>query len=188
MKVEHFIITRFNIRTSDEHWKSDKNNAPCLTGAWLAHRFELFKRYCLPSILNQTSQDFKWLVYLDKETPESYKLKFVDWKRLVPQISPIYIGPKVNLVEQINKDIASAIFPNCTDIITSRLDDDDALRSVAIQKIRYYFKTTDYTSVNFAKGYCLSIVPPIVRTKYDNRAGPLYVFIKAMECFHERLR
>ena len=65
----HFIITRFNLRI----WQQDKNNIPTHTSEWLEHRFELFEKYCLPSVENQTNKNFIWLCMFDKETPAPYK-------------------------------------------------------------------------------------------------------------------
>lgn len=172
MEIDHFLITRFNIITNDEHWKLDKQNNPCLTSSWLSHRFELFESYCLPSIFNQSIQKFKWLIYLDIDTPDKYKSKFEYWQRLAHNITPVYVKPKAILVQQINSDIARLISPTCTHIITSRLDNDDALRIDTIEKIQYHFETTNSISLNFSKGYCLSLVSPSVLTKYNNPTGP----------------
>lgn len=66
-----FFLTRFNILL----WQKDKEGSPVRTKKWLNHRFSLFEKYCLPSIKNQTCQDFEWIVLLDSTTPEIYKSK-----------------------------------------------------------------------------------------------------------------
>ena len=43
----HFIITRFNLNL----YAQDKHDLPTRTDRWLEHRFEVFERYCLPSII-----------------------------------------------------------------------------------------------------------------------------------------
>ena len=49
------IITRFGIGIFDE--------------SWFEHRFALFRALTLPSVLNQSSRDFVWLLCVDQEMP-----------------------------------------------------------------------------------------------------------------------
>lgn len=71
MTFEHYIVTRFNLpifqaKVGGASSKScDKN--------YLRYRFELFERYCMPSIMNQTCQNFKWFVLFDTNTPHEFK-------------------------------------------------------------------------------------------------------------------
>ena len=58
---EHLIITRFNLNL----YARDKHDAPTRTERWLAHRFEVFERYCLPSVAAQTNPNFRWLCLFD---------------------------------------------------------------------------------------------------------------------------
>lgn len=62
---EHLIITRFNLNL----YARDKHDAPTRTERWLAHRFEVFERYCLPSVAAQTNPNFRWLCLFDAATP-----------------------------------------------------------------------------------------------------------------------
>lgn len=52
---EHLIITRFNLNL----YARDKHDAPTRTERWLEHRFEIFERYCLPSVAAQTNLEFQ---------------------------------------------------------------------------------------------------------------------------------
>src|SRR6478735_10278904 len=58
----HFILTRFNV----------KNFYHCEepTDEWLKGRLDLFRTYCLPSFEGQTNKNFRWLVFVDSESPE----------------------------------------------------------------------------------------------------------------------
>ena len=55
-------MTRFNMPTPGR--ESQIRSRP----GWLAGCFELFERYCLPSIAAQTARDFHWVVYFYVET------------------------------------------------------------------------------------------------------------------------
>ncbi len=50
-KFQRYIITRFNLKV--EAWTTTKNDQKVRTEDWLKHRFELFEKYCLPSVVNQ---------------------------------------------------------------------------------------------------------------------------------------
>ena len=71
MKLQHFILTRFNILL----WRQDKKGSKVRTTKWLEHRFSLFEKYCLPSIKNQTYQKFEWIVLFDSMTLSLLSLK-----------------------------------------------------------------------------------------------------------------
>jgi hypothetical protein len=70
---KHFLLTRFNLRVED--WATTKNGDQVLNDAWLMDRFRLFESYCLPSVKNQSNQDFTWFVFFDKNTPDKFKCK-----------------------------------------------------------------------------------------------------------------
>jgi hypothetical protein len=55
---EHVLLTRFNVRYVEDP------NAPSIgtDPDWLARRFELFERYCLPSVIAQSAQNFSWII------------------------------------------------------------------------------------------------------------------------------
>jgi hypothetical protein len=53
----------------------DKNNNKILDESWTKHRFEIFEKYCLPWINNQTNNNFKWLFYFDINTKTPFKKK-----------------------------------------------------------------------------------------------------------------
>ena len=61
--VKHFIITRFNLRGSDP------SSVRMIDDGYLAQRLDLFERFCLPTVRNQTVQDFRWLVLFAEDTP-----------------------------------------------------------------------------------------------------------------------
>ena len=89
-KLSHFILTRFNLLL----WNKDKKGNKVRSKSWLEHRFALFEQYCLPSIENQTCQNFEWIVLFDSTTPEPFKKKIEDYKKECPQLIPVYVEPQ----------------------------------------------------------------------------------------------
>lgn len=88
--LQHFFLTRFNILL----WREDKEGNKVRTSKWLEHRFQLFEKYCLPSIIGQTCQDFEWIVLFDSTTTEKYKGKIAEYQKECPQLIPVYVRPE----------------------------------------------------------------------------------------------
>jgi hypothetical protein len=59
----HFVLTRFNVKIG---LGGGESVAPNLE--WLVHRFDLFDKFCFPSVRNQSNLNFKWLVFFDVDT------------------------------------------------------------------------------------------------------------------------
>lgn len=63
VSVRHILLTRFNVAVP---FARDERR---LDPAWLTERFALFESFCLPSVLGQTTKEFRWFVLFDAETP-----------------------------------------------------------------------------------------------------------------------
>ena len=121
MEFRHFIITRFNvnIEPTDFPLRLDK--------AWLSLRFDLFQRFCFPSVRAQNLQDFTWLVLFDEKTPEAYARLISSYARY-GNLEPLFCGD----FETIMPALATRIreLSNGADrVLTTRLDNDDALEN-----------------------------------------------------------
>ena len=121
--LNHFILTRFNIYL----WNKDKEGCPVRTIKWLKHRFELFEQYCLPSIKNQTCQNFEWIVLFDDSTPEKFKNKIAEYQKECLQFIPIYVEPENGrrFAEIFREEVIKRV--TAERVITTYLDNDDAL-------------------------------------------------------------
>lgn len=71
MTFEHYIITRFNLPIFSP--KVNGKEVGSLSYDYLSYRFYLFEQFCYPSIVNQSCQNFKWLVLFDINTPSVFK-------------------------------------------------------------------------------------------------------------------
>ena len=91
---KHLLFTRFNINSAD--------TLSCrLDPAYLKVRFELFERYCLPSVQNQTNQNFIWLLLLDENTPNDYKDRIKLYQEKYGRITPIYLPTLIMMMHFI---------------------------------------------------------------------------------------
>jgi len=157
--MKHYILTRFNLGlyTTNPHKIADPDQ-------WMQHRIALFRKYTLPSLQDQTCQDYTWLLGFDPETPNKYLEPFQ-----IAGIKICYERPDFWLKQQTAKDDW---------LITSRLDNDDILLPDFVIEIQKAFRSQrevidvdyiardlktgiDYTSNRFkANGPFLSLCEP----------------------------
>lgn len=146
----HFILTRFNLRI----WTKDKNGKQTQTTEWLEKRFDLFETFCFPSVMNQSVQNFRWIVLFDAETPESFRAKIDAYKQEYPPFTPYFIASQEGrlFVRVFRKIVASQIEVGDT-VITTYLDNDDALRYDYMEEIqRLATQVDDKTFISFKYG------------------------------------
>lgn len=131
---EHVIMTRFNLATPGR--ESSLRNRP----GWLAERFELFERYCLPSIAAQTVKAFNWIIYFDENTPEEFRRRIERCREVTPFL-PYYTGvfPATGWAWSIHESYAFA--PRL--LLTTRLDNDDALAVDYVERVQEEIRRRD---------------------------------------------
>jgi len=146
--IQHFVITRFNLKISGG-FTTDKSGVATRSDDWLNHRFDLFEQYCLPSLGGQTNKDFTWLLFFDEETPNEYKSRIESALKICPQIQVCYIKG-INILPVLN----SYITDDTDVLITTRIDNDDAFREDALEVIRGQVnKTSKKLCINLRFGY-----------------------------------
>jgi hypothetical protein len=128
--ITHIIVTHFNIRFHVPHrgreikrtWKRPLMKEP-FAKEYMDSRIKLFENFCYPSMLNQTSQNFHWFVYFDRETPLEWYCKF-------DRIIPIYLyGDECFSYKKhlINEVLRRDMLRDKKWIIYTKLDNDDSL-------------------------------------------------------------
>lgn len=132
MSVEFYILTRFNLRL----WPHDKWGKETQTSEWLAHRFELFEKCCLPSIAGQSCKDFVWVALMDEGTPEEYKNRMESYRQLCPQLTPVYV-PAKNSRDYMGVSRSYVRKHSSGDrVISTYFDNDDALNVRFVEETR----------------------------------------------------
>ncbi len=121
-EFRHDLLTRFNAglyRGGTQLKVSPRE--------WMEHRLRLFATITLPSIAGQSCRDFTWLVLMDRQTPAH------DIRRLeamgCPNMRLIYPVPGQN-------PWLPGFAPGRYDLITTRIDNDDALHRDTIGTIQ----------------------------------------------------
>lgn len=148
--IQHFILTRFNILL----WNKAKDGLKVRTMKWLEHRFSLFEKYCLPSLINQTCQDFEWIVLFDSSTPEKFKEIIDKYQKDCPQLKPVYVEPENGwrFAEIFRGEIVNRL--KAKRVLSTYLDNDDALNVRFVEDIQQRAKTlSDGTFINYDDGF-----------------------------------
>lgn len=147
MNYCHLLLTRFNVqyKTGDTRGISPE---------WLEERFRLFERYCLPSIQKQTCTDFAWIIVGDIRTPDTYKAKLEAYQRILPQIKVLWWPFNVSdddyhvPFQQLGISFAK----NCDVLITSRIDNDDAIPADYMEQVQQIAKSGGEGFISFPIG------------------------------------
>lgn len=141
----HILLTRFNVKTGFR-------SVGTLDADWLAHRFDLFETFCLPSLRAQTQPDFRWLVFFDEETPEPFRERIeriAEW----PTFCPVYIsGLAPDALPSVIRPYLDRPY-----LITSRMDNDDAVARDFVATIQRAFDRQPCEFINPLCGYQLDL-------------------------------
>ncbi len=149
-ELQHFILTRFNLLL----WNKDKEGFKVRSIKWLEHRFNLFEKYCLPSLKSQTCQDFEWIVLFDSTTPDKYKARIVEYQKKCPQLIPVYVEPEKGryFAEIFRRVIVKRL--NAKRVVSTYLDNDDARNVRFVEDLqRKALPVNEGTFINYNDGY-----------------------------------
>lgn len=142
----HVIMTRFNMPSPGR--ESQIRAKP----GWLAGRFDLFERYCLPSIVAQTSRDFHWIIYFDRETPPEFRARIEACRAIFPFI-PYYCD--YFSADGWPRSLDETLAERTPYLLTTRFDSDDALSIDHVERLQAAisrFAPTGRQSFNFTNG------------------------------------
>ena len=165
MEFQHFILTRFNVKAKG--WETDVSGEQTLTSEWLNERFRLFKKFCLPSIQNQSLINFKWLIYFDNNIDQKYRL-FINRICLENQfIVAIYVNNMGEMYNNLKNDIINNIQGTPKYLITTRLDNDDGFQINSIAWIQKYFNYQKYEFINLNRGLIYDLHNKLLFEKFQ---------------------
>jgi hypothetical protein len=143
----HYLVTLFNVRNFLDGTKDESEWLK-----WTIDRIQLFKTYCLPSIVAQTNQDFKWLLYFDSQTPT----EILEGFKSTVQYANIHVILKSGYDDFYStyvQDMINLTPENIDWIMQSRFDNDDIFHKDAIHHIQSNFKQKQEYIIALASGY-----------------------------------
>jgi hypothetical protein len=145
MRLNHAILTRFNL--PGPGYEGFIRATP----AWLEGRFELFERYCMPSVLAQTCRNFQWLIYFDPQSPDWAKRKIAEHEAASAYRAVFReTVSKANLLDDLRMAFADADGM----LLTTRFDNDDMLGRHFIEYLQNAaLQAAARTVFNFPQGF-----------------------------------
>lgn len=185
----HLIITQYNVGLYGSRAQQIDPKE------WMVHRLPLFTNYCLPSILNQSCQDFIWLVLFDERTP----------RLLLDQVVPLLSEPNIlfGLIKPGRsyyrmKDFISKFVPKTVRfLVTQQHDNDDFLATNYIEQVQEalkesrdlpYILDTDLTYILKEEVMKVQAVNAEQQCPNPDYATPFYVVVEerqeALTCMH----
>jgi hypothetical protein len=169
-RLEHFVMTNFNVYRTDT--LRDKKGGEVRTPEWLEERFDLFERFCLPSIVAQTCQDFTWIVKYDgKGTPQKFINRLLEHEAAVPNMR---LEPRAI---SFRMAIARILGERRCRLLTTRLDNDDAFHRTALERVQREAGDDGVEFLNFPFGYSLSYPEGEVRL-FEYHSNPFVSLVE----------
>lgn len=175
----HFVFTRVNLGYKDRIGKIKKDLFN--EESWLDYRFDIFYNTCLPSMINQTNQEFIWFIYLDIETPKKYieavKNKIEGKQNVIVLLKAGSFGSVLQHAKDSILDFGVERFDY---LITTRIDSDDMIHSDYINEIQKRFNYQKYASINFNKGFVYDLRFKLLGTAI-NKSNPFISVIEKVD-------
>ena len=131
--VKVVMVTRFGIGMKDKEWYD--------------YRYNIHKAFGQACMLNQTNQNFEWVICLDESPPEDFLQKLKNDFKDSKNIHLLHI--KRNWVEDYRDFINDNLLAEETEkLVLARRDDDDAVSIDYIQNI-YDFLASNEVKLHF---------------------------------------
>lgn len=143
MHIDHVLLTRFNLPTQ---------GAESLVRAqegWLRNRQQLFERYCLPAVESQSEKNFKWIIYLDTQSPRWLRIRIAELEKM-GLFTPIYRDEVPH--EVLLADIRRVTGAAGDVLMTTNLDNDDGLAVDFVQRLQSAVKDDTQRALYLAHG------------------------------------
>ena len=150
-----YIVTRFSIldydcprfqitkNISEEEYKERLFNEERLNT-----KFKLFENITLPSVVNQTNQNFIWYIYASSFLPKTYKTKLLELIGNNEKIKCVFIHSF--------KDFCKIKFTD-EKYCTVRLDDDDGLNKDFVESLNKYNYVSNNTLITHPFGQLVKL-------------------------------
>jgi len=122
--TQHFVFTKFNMPHPSGLY---------LDPEWLEGRVELFKKYLLPSMKQQTCQDFKWIMHCCADSIGEAMDGLYEAEEEYENLEIIWLE-KTRWHPEWLENIRDRVEPGL--LLTSRIDSDDAVHKDFVKIIQ----------------------------------------------------
>jgi len=176
LPFEHFLLTRFSYRANNASRNvasaTRKIDEDPLRPDRLELRCKLFECTCLPSVKAQSDQNFKWIIIVDKDLAPEFRSRLDDLLNGRPNFFVHTYDPEVRtdklewLEPYFRRD------PDPAFVLTTNLDDDDALPRNFVSSVREHISTA-YTKGELPPAKILGITKIMQWDMIISRRAPL---------------
>jgi hypothetical protein len=146
---QHVIVTAFNTARSTN--PNEVHLAFRSRPGWLDERFDLFERYCLPSMLGQTNQNFRWMIYFHPGTSEAHleraRRGFQGRANICIKLRELF-GMEVLQADLQQEDLDRSKGW----LVTTRLDNDDGLHRDFVEMLQAKVRVGHEEALEFPRG------------------------------------
>ena len=136
----------------------------------LQRRFQLFEDICLPSLTAQSDQNFNMMLMTSRDLPVWAHDRLMN---LVGDLPNVYIRayrPLASIQRIFKRSVFEMLDPSADITANFRLDDDDALASDYIERLRTHMLPENMGKiVTFSHGHQLSLSDDALQIYADNR-------------------
>lgn len=146
----------------------------------LNHKFDTLQKITFPSIVEQSCDDWKWLIYTSDRMPNEYMKRL---RKLVKDYTKIVLITVKDFREFFEKDLS---YNYDNSFATVRIDDDDGLNKCFVEKLQQYSKDvgsivcfTEGTLVKYVKG---RVVMGEKVSEKNNAQGLVGIGVKIYSC------
>lgn len=172
--MKHFLLTRFNEYFPDamsSYWVDNSNLG--IDKKWLERRIKIFFQVTFPTVLSQSNKNFRWIIKCHHETPQWAKNELANVSK---ETNAIIDYEKVDLgvyeESRIFNSIYECRFPSnrlickhffekhidrlaaTQDIITTRLDSDDAISFDFVDRIQARSQRNRFVDFDIGAIFC----------------------------------
>ena len=134
--MKQFLLTRFNIIISHKLGYSFDTETD---RDYLTERFKLFEKYTIPSVADQSAEDFKWIVLFSDRTPDEFRERINGYEKQYDFFVPRYLGAdQVYPRQYVLRDSLHGILREFTTerLILTRVDNDDVIAQDYLDNVR----------------------------------------------------
>src|SRR4030095_5592460 len=146
-KFTHYLITRFNIKING--FGPEYIRPAARTENWEIVRLPFFEQFCAPSVAGQNSKNFYWVIYCDPSTHSHIIDRIKEAIQFIANAEIVFVNGFDEMISHIQHTCSNAHTPF---VITSRLDNDDAIGIHYIEDIHSNFIPEDQIILNLLGG------------------------------------
>lgn len=158
-RVDHVLLTRFNLPSAGVERSIREREG------WLTNRVALFDRYCVPSVRAQGNRNFHWIIYFDPHSPDWLTRRVREYAASGLFV-PVYRAEVSH--EQLLSDLRDAVPERAGRLLTTNLDNDDALATDFVDRVQKLSVQEPRTAIFLVTGLIKSGADLYLRVDRDN--------------------